>query len=120
MATGNQHSQPQQSEKRAASAAGSPTTRGAATIDRLGEQVRFGHQAWLERLREMQDVEAEFVKEILEVREPTAALKICNRWIARRLALLGGDSNAFAGFWMDLVMTASGSTSVPGAGPSEK
>lgn len=115
MVAGKQHPQPQQPENRPASAAGSAFVHAAATIDRVGEQVKLGHEAWLERLREMQDVEAEFVKEILEVQEPAVALKICNRWIARRLELLGADSKAFAGFWMDLVMTAAGcSVSLPG------
>lgn len=83
---------------------------GAGTIDRLSEQVKFGHQAWMERLREMQDVEAEYTKELLAARDPNEALKIGNRWIAKPLALLTADSKAFTGFWIDLVMTAAGGT----------
>ncbi|MGN6097326.1 MAG: hypothetical protein ACTHP8_13930 [Bosea sp. (in: a-proteobacteria)] len=88
-------------------------------IDRLSEQVKFGHQAWLERLREMQDVEAEFAKELLSTREPGEALQVCNRWIARRLELLAADSRAFTGFWMDLVVTAVGSPRVPPSPPAD-
>lgn len=85
----------------------------AATIDRLGEQVKFGHQAWLERLREMQDVETAFMTELLATHDPNVALKICNRWIGKRLELLTADSKAFTGFWMDLVMTAAGGALPP-------
>lgn len=62
----------------------------------------------MERLREMQDVEAAYTKELLAARDPNEALKICNRWIGKRLELLTADSKAFTGFWMDLVMTAAG------------
>jgi hypothetical protein len=81
---------------------------GARTIDRLSEQIKFGHEAWVERLREMQDVEAAYTKELLAARDPNESLKICNRWIGKRLELLTADSKAFTGFWMDLVMTAAG------------
>jgi hypothetical protein len=92
---------------------------GATAIDRLSEQVKFGHQAWMERLREMQAVEAEFTKELLATRDPNAALKVCNRWITKRLELLMADSKAFTGFWMDLVMTAASGAQTPAA-PSSK
>jgi hypothetical protein len=83
---------------------------GASTIHRLSEQVKFGHEAWMERLREMQDIEADYTKELLAARDPNEALKICNRWMGKRLELLTADSKAFTGFWMDLVMTAAGGT----------
>lgn len=92
---------------------------GGTTIDRLSEQVKFGHQAWMERLKEMQAVEAEFTKELLATRDPNAALKVCNRWIAKRLELLTADSKVFTGFWMDLVMTAAAGAQRPAA-PSPK
>lgn len=81
---------------------------GTGKVDRLSEQVQFGHKAWIERLQEMQAVEAAYTKELLATRDPNEALKICNRWIAKRLELLAADSKAFTGFWMDLVMTAAG------------
>jgi hypothetical protein len=87
----------------------SPTTAGfpvTGAFDRLNEQVKVGSQAWMQRLQEMQAVEAEYTKELLATRDPTEALKICNRWITKRLELLAADSKAFTGFWMDLVMTA--------------
>ncbi len=96
----------------------SPTSfPGARTIDRLSEQIKFGHEAWVERLREMQDVEATYTKELLAARDPNEALKICNRWIGKRLELLTADSKAFTGFWMDLVMTAAGGTQPLQAAP---
>lgn len=87
---------------------------GMAPIDRLSEHVQFGYQAWMERLQEMQEIEAMFASELLATRDPDEALKICNRWIAKRLDLLAADSKAFSGFWMDLVMTAAGSVTTPG------
>jgi hypothetical protein len=87
---------------------------GTGRFDRLSEQVQFGRKAWIERLQEMQAIEAAFTKELLATRDPNEALKICNRWIAKRLELLAADSKAFAGFWMDLVMTAAGGTQFPG------
>jgi hypothetical protein len=92
---------------------------GAAAIDRLNAQVKIGHQAWLERLQEMQAVESEFTKELVATRDPSAALKICNRWIAKRVELLTADSKAFTGFWMDLVMTAASGPHTP-AEPAQK
>jgi hypothetical protein len=91
-------------------AAGLP---GAAAIDRLGEQVKMGHQAWMERLQEMQAIETEFTKELMATRDPSAALKVCNRWITKRLELLTADSKAFTGFWMDIVMAAAGGAQTP-------
>lgn len=81
---------------------------GEPPLDRLSEQVSIGHQAWIERLEQMQAVEVAFTKELLATRDPNEVLKICNRWIAKRLELLAADSKAFTGFWMDLVMTAAG------------
>lgn len=101
---------------RPASADGA-ASRVTPTIDPIREQAKFGHQAWLERLREMQDVEAEFAKELSANKDPKIALRVCNRRIAKRLEPLTADSKAFAGFCMDLVMTAAGSaasTSAPG------
>jgi hypothetical protein len=92
---------------------------GAAAIDRLNEQVKMGHQAWMERLQEMQAIESEFTKELVTTRDPSAALKICNRWIAKRVELLAADSKAFTGFWMDLVMTAANGPHTP-VGPTQK
>lgn len=92
---------------------------GVGTIERLNQQVKFGHEAWMERLRVMQEVEATFAKELLATRDPTEALKVCNRWIAKRLELLAADSKDFTGFWMDLVMTAAGGLRPPGM-PSKK
>jgi hypothetical protein len=89
----------------------------ARTIDRLSEQAKFGHEAWMERLREMQNVEAKYTKELLAARDPNEVLKICNRWIGKRLELLTADSKAFTGFWMDLVMTAAGGTQPLRAAP---
>lgn len=91
----------------------------SGTIDRISEQVKFGHQAWMERLRTMQEVEAAFGKEVLATRDPSEALKVCNRWIAKRLELLAADSKAFTGFWMDLVMTAGGGVQPPGTSPKK-
>jgi hypothetical protein len=89
------------------------------TIDRLSDQVKIGHQAWMERLKEMQSVEAEFTKELMATRDPSVALKVCNRWIAKRLELLTADSKAFTGFWMDLVMTAAAGGRQKPAPPSK-
>lgn len=97
----------------------STTGSGNGTIDRISEQVKFGHQAWMERLRVMQDIEAAFAKELMATRDPNEAIKICNRWIAKRLELLAADSKDFTGFWMDLVMTAAGSLHPPGTPPKK-
>jgi hypothetical protein len=107
------------SDQKSASAAttGSPSPHDG-TLGRLNEQVKLGHQAWVERLQEMQAVEEEFAKELLAARDPAEALRVCNRWIGKRLELLSADSKAFAGFWMDLVVTASG-TRRPGNAPAK-
>jgi hypothetical protein len=89
------------------------------TIDRLSDQLKIGHRAWVERLKEMQAVEAEFTKELMATRDPSAALKLCNRWISKRLELLAADSKVFTGFWMDLVMTAATGGQKPASRPSK-
>lgn len=91
---------------------------GASALVRLTEQVKLGHQAWMERLAQMQAVEAEFAKELTATQDPAEALKICNRWIGKRLELLAADSKAFTGFWMDLVVAAAGE--LPSAGTQTK
>jgi hypothetical protein len=109
MSDSNQQSQIQ-------NAMGLPGTR---AFDRLKEQAKFGHQAWMERLQERQAVEAAYAQELLAARDPNQALQLCNRWIAKRLDLLTADSKAFAGFWMDLVVTAAGGGKGP-AGSKEQ
>lgn len=91
----------------------SSTVPDITAIHSLGEQVKFGHQAWIERLREMQAIETQFTRELLAARDPNAALNVCNRWISKRLELLTADSKAFTGFWMDLIMTAAGTRKDP-------
>lgn len=94
---------------------GATSPGGNGTLDRISEQVKFGHQAWMERLRTMQEIESSFAKELMATRDPNEAIKICNRWIAKRLELLAADSKDFTGFWMDLVMTAAGGLQPPAA-----
>ncbi len=98
--------------------AGDAATSAPSTLDRIKEQASFGHDAWVQRLAEMQALEVEFANELLATKDPKIALQLCNRWIGKRLDLLAEDSKAFAGFWMDLVMMTA--VSLPPVTASDK
>lgn len=85
------------------------------TVSLLSEQLKTGHQAWLSRVKEAQAVEAAFAKELLASREPTEAVKVCNRWIAKRFELLAADASAFSSFWTNLDTITMNSSEIPAA-----
>jgi hypothetical protein len=84
--------------------------------DTLFVRMQDMNRVWLERLRDLREMEAEFGSRLLRAKNPTEAMTICNEWMAKRLEAVGNEHNAFTAAWLDLVSdtmrTASASSSV--------
>jgi hypothetical protein len=70
---------------------------------RLFDRVEQINRAWLDSMREMRKVEAEFSIRLFACKGPDDAMAVCNQWMAKRLEILGGEQQLFARLWTDLV-----------------
>ena len=77
---------------------------------KLFERVEQINRAWLESMREMRRTEAEFSVRLFSCGTPADALVLCNRWMAKRLEILGAEQQMFAKSWAELVALLEKST----------
>jgi len=68
----------------------------------LFERMRDMHRSWLERLREIGQIESEFGTRLLTAKSPSEATAICNEWMTRRLETVACEQQAFAAAWLGL------------------
>jgi hypothetical protein len=68
-------------------------------FDRIGDINR----SWLDRMREMRGLEAEFSAKLFASKGPEEAMAVCNQWMAKRLEILGTEQQMFAKSWVDIV-----------------
>jgi hypothetical protein len=61
------------------------------------------NRAWLVRLRNIRETDAEFGLRLLGAKIPAEAVTICNEWMAARLRTVGTEHRAFTTAWLDLV-----------------
>ena len=69
---------------------------------RLFDRMQDMNRTWLERLREIRQIEAEFGGKLLVAKTPSEAVAICNEWMAKRLETVANEQKAFTTAWLDL------------------
>jgi hypothetical protein len=82
----------------------------------LFERMRDMHRLWLERLREIRQIETEFGTRLLIAKSPSEATAICNEWMTKRLEIVACEQQAFAAAWLGLISDATKATPALSAG----
>jgi hypothetical protein len=59
--------------------------------NKLFERMRDTHQSWLERLREIRQIEAEFGTRLLTAKNASEATAICNERMTKRLETIANE-----------------------------
>ena len=84
---------------------------------RLFERMRSIHRAWLEQLRDIQGVEAEFGAKLLAARSPAEATSICHAWMAKRLETMASEHQTFTVAWLALMSETVNAPDLLGGAP---
>jgi hypothetical protein len=66
----------------------------------LFERMRDMHRSWLERLREIRQIESDFGTGLLIAKSPSEATAICNEWMTKRLEIVVSEQQTFAAAWL--------------------
>jgi hypothetical protein len=77
----------------------------------LFERMQDMNRSWLERLREIREIEADFGAKLLTAKSPSEATTICNEWMAKRLETVASEQQTFTTAWLELVWDATKLTS---------
>jgi hypothetical protein len=86
----------------------------------LFEQMRGMHRAWLERLREIRDLELDYGSRLMAAKNPSEAVSFCSEWMAERAAIVAHEQRMFASSWARLLLTMTGRQPAVSAGISER
>ena len=78
--------------------------------NKLFERMRDMHRSWLERLREIRQIEAEFGSRLLTAKNASEATAICNEWMTKRLEIVVSEQQTFAAAWLGLISDATKAT----------
>jgi hypothetical protein len=77
----------------------------------LFERMRDMNRSWLERLREIRQIESDFGARLLAAKTPSEATTTCNEWMANRLETVASEQQVFATAWLGLISDVIKSTS---------
>ena len=69
----------------------------------LFDRMRRMNRSWLERLREIHQIESEFGARLLAANSPAEATTVCHEWMAKRLEAVASEQRAFTTAWVGLV-----------------
>jgi len=69
----------------------------------LFDRMRRMNRSWLERLREIHEIESEFGARLLAANSPAEATTVCHEWMAKRLETVASEQQAFTTAWLGLV-----------------
>jgi hypothetical protein len=69
----------------------------------LFDRMRIMSRSWIERLREVRQIEQDFGERLLAAESPSHATIICHEWMARRLETVACEQKAFTTEWLGLV-----------------
>jgi len=72
----------------------------------LFERMQEMHRSWIERLREIRQIESDFGNRLLNARNPTEVTMVCAEWAARRLETVTRGQQTFATAWLGLISNA--------------
>jgi len=67
------------------------------------DRVEEINASWLERMRELRGIEADFSTKLFASSGPEEAMSICNQWMAKRLELIGKEQEALAKSWIEII-----------------
>src|SRR5260370_15957853 len=65
----------------------------------LFQRMRDMHRSWLERLREIRQIESEFGTRPLIAKSPSETTPICNEWLPKRLCVIENEQPALSAAW---------------------
>ena len=86
--------------------------------NRLFGRMREMHRSWLERLREIRQIESDFGTRLLTAKTPSEATAICNEWMEKRLETVTSEQQLFAAAWLGLISDVTRITPAISAGAS--
>ena len=66
----------------------------------LFERMQDMNRSWIERLREIRQIETDFGNRLLNARNPTEVTMVCAEWMARRLETVTSEQQTFATAWL--------------------
>jgi hypothetical protein len=69
----------------------------------LFEQMRGMHRAWLEKLREIRDLELDYGSRIMAAKNSSEAVSFCSEWMVKRMAIVAHEQRMFASSWARLL-----------------
>jgi hypothetical protein len=69
----------------------------------LFDRMRRMNRTWLERLRDIHQIETEFGARLLAAKSPNEATTICHEWMAKRLETVASEQQTFTTAWLGLV-----------------
>jgi hypothetical protein len=72
----------------------------------LFERMQDMHRSWIERLREIRQMESDFGNRLLNAKNPMEATMVCTEWMARRLETVASEQQTFATAWLGLISNA--------------
>jgi hypothetical protein len=70
---------------------------------RLFERMRGMHRAWIEKAREIRDLELDYGSRLMTAKSPAQAASLCNEWMAKRMAIVAHEQEIFANSWLWLL-----------------
>jgi hypothetical protein len=70
---------------------------------RLFERMRGMHRAWIEKAREIRDLELNYGSRLMTAKSPAQAASLCNEWMAKRMAIVAHEQEMFANSWLWLL-----------------
>ena len=70
---------------------------------RLFERMRGMHRAWIEKAREIRDLELNYGSKLMAAKSPAHAASLCNEWMAKRMAIVAHEQEMFANSWLWLL-----------------
>ena len=86
----------------------------------LFEQMRGMHRAWLEKLREIRDLELDYGSRIMAAKNPSEAASVCSEWMVKRMVIVAHEQRMFASSWARLLSDMMGKQSAVSAGIAER
>jgi hypothetical protein len=69
----------------------------------LFDRMRVMSRSWIERLRDVHQIEQDFGARLLAAKSPAEATSICHQWMAKRLEAVASEQKAFTSEWLGLV-----------------
>ena len=74
--------------------------------DRLFERMQEMNRVWIERLREIRQIESDYGTRLLRAESSSEAATICHEWMAKRLETVAYEQKAFTTAWIALISDA--------------